>query len=107
MIDKLDNKNINDSIVGIIRKDIDRLLLDGVINYSNELIRTFSFSNQSIEKNKTYQLLNEQMIEGRLIIGQIYKSSIKEKADGVFEALINIESPPITDTFKIQYIIFY
>ena len=107
MIDKLDNKNINDSIVGIIRKDINRLLLNGDINYGNELIRTFSFSNKSIEKIKTYRSSNEQLLEGRLILGHIYKGSIKEKPDGVFETLINIESSLITDNFKspVHYIL--
>ena len=61
-------KNINDSIVGIIRKDINRLLLNGDINYGNELIQTFSFSNKSIEKIKTYRSSNEQLLEGRLIM---------------------------------------
>ena len=107
LIDKLYMKNINDSIVGIIRKDINRLLLNGDINYGNELIRTFSFSNKSIEKIKTYRSSNEQLLEGRLILGHIYKGSIKEKPDGVFETLINVESSLITDNFKspVHYIL--
>ena len=107
LIDTLKVESINDSIVRIIRKDINRLLLNGYVNYENELIRTFSFSNKFKEKIKTYQLSNEKTLEGRLILGQIFKGSIKETPDGVFETLTNVAPSIIIDNFKspVHYIV--
>ena len=107
LIDTIKVKSINDSIIRIIRKDINRLLLNGDVNYNNELIRTFTFSNKFKKKIKTYKSSNEQILESRLIIGQIFKGSIKEKPDGVFETLINEAPPLIIDNFKspIHYIV--
>jgi len=100
-------ESINDSIVRIIRKDINRLLLNGDVNYDNELIRAFSFSNKFKEKVKTYQLSNEKILEGRLILGQIFKGSIKETPDGVFETLTSVAPSLIIDNFKspVHYIV--
>ena len=107
MIDTLNVKSINDSIVRIIRKDMNKILLNGDVDYDNELIRTFNFSNTLKEKIKDYQLLNEPIIEGRLILGQIFKGSIKEKPDGVIETFINSGLPIIIDNFKspIHYVL--
>ena len=107
LIDTLKVESINDSIVRIIRKDINRLLLNGDINYQNELIRSFGFSNKFKEEIKTYQLSNEPLLEGRMIIGQVFKGSIKEKPDGSFETFINVAPSQIIDSFKspIYYII--
>ena len=107
LIDTLNVKSINDSIVRIIRKDMNKILLNGDVDYDNELIRTFNFSNTLKEQIKGYQLLNEPIIEGRLILGQIFKGSIKEKPDGVIETFINSGLPIIIDNFKspIHYVL--
>lgn len=107
LIDTLKAENINDSIVRIIRKDLNRLLINGDVNYDNELIQTFSFSKKFKEKIKTYQISDEQLLEGRLIIGQIFKGSVKEEPDGVFETLINLGPSLIIDNFKspVHYIL--
>ena len=107
LVDTLNLNSINDSILRIIRKDINRLLLNGYINYENELIQTFNFSKEFKKEIETHYSSNEQLLEGRLIIGQIFKGSIKEKPDGVFETLIKLAPPLIIDNFKspIHYIV--
>ncbi|MBI90098.1 MAG: hypothetical protein CMG60_08440 [Candidatus Marinimicrobia bacterium] len=94
LIDTLKVEGINDSIIIIIRKDINRLLLNGDIYYDNELIQSFKFSNKFKEKIKTYQLSKESVLEGRMILGQIFQGSIKEDPDSGFETFI-IAAPSI------------
>ena len=107
LVDTLNLNSINDSILRIIRKDINRLLLNGYIKYENELIQTFNFSKKFKKEIETNYSSNEQLLEGRLIIGQIFKGSIKEKPDGVFETLIKLAPPLIIDNFKspIHYVV--
>ena len=56
LIDSLNVENISDSLVRIIREDINRLILNGDINNNNETIQSFGFSKVFKEEIKTYQL---------------------------------------------------
>lgn len=107
LIDTLKMESINDSITHIIKKDINRLLSNGDINYNNELIRSFSFSNKFKEKIKTYQLSDKPLLEGRLIIGQIFKGFIKEKPHDVFDTFFTLAPSVMKDNLKspIHYIL--
>ena len=107
LIDSLDVASISDSLVRIIRKDINRLILNGDINYNNELIQSFGFSNRFVEEIKTYPIANEPSLESRMIIGQIFQGSIKEKPDSVFETFITAAPSVILDNIKspVHYIV--
>ena len=107
LIDTIKIESTNDSIVKIIRKDINRIILNGDINYNNELIKSFSFSEKFKEEIKTYQLSKDPSLEGRMIVGEIFQGSIKEIPDSVFDTFMIASPSLLFDSIKnpIHYIV--